>query len=126
VNFGPEFTRLYDGAGPTTLYGNSNLSPHFPYAAQIWASMWKKYSGQKVDGVMAVDPTALSYLLAVTGPATLPDKSQISGANAVALTQSTSYAKFPGVREADVAERRAYLLEVAAAASEKIMDADAT
>ena len=124
VNFGPEFTRLYDGAGPTTLYGNSNLSPHFPYAAQIWASMWMNYSGQKVDGVMAVDPTALSYLLAVTGPATLPDKSQISGANAVALTQSTSYAKFPGVREADVAERRAYLLEVAAAASEKIMDSD--
>lgn len=124
VSFGPDFTRLYDGAGPTTLYGNSNLSPHFPYAAQIWASMWKKYSGQKVDGVMAVDPTALSYLLAVTGPATLPDKSQISGANAVALTQSTSYAKFAGVREADIAKRRAYLLEVAAAASEKIMDAD--
>ena len=123
VDFGHEFTRLYDGSGPTTLYGNSNLSPHFPYAAQIWASMWKNYSGQKVDGVMAVDPTALSYLLAVTGPATLPDKSQISGANAVALTQSTSYARFPGVREADISERRAYLLEIAAAASEKIMDA---
>jgi len=121
VNFGPQFNRLYDGAGPTNLYSNSNLSPHFPYAAQIWASMWKKYSGQKVDGVIAVDPTALSYLLAVTGPATLPDTSQISGANAVALTQSTSYAKF--ARLADVDERRAYLLEVAAAASEKIMDA---
>jgi hypothetical protein len=121
VSFGPDFQHLYAGAGPTTLYSNSNLSPHFPYAAQIWASMWKNYSGQKVDGVIAVDPTALGYLLAVTGPATLADKSQVSGANAVALTQSTSYAMFPG--EAGNAQRRAYLLDIAAAASKKILDA---
>jgi len=102
---------------------NGNLSPNFPYAAQIWASMWKKYSGQKVDGVIAVDPTALSYLLAVTGPATLPDTSQISSANAVALTQSTSYAKFPGTSQAEVAQRKAYQLDIASAASKKILDA---
>jgi len=123
VDFGPEYRRLYDGAATTTLYVNGNLSPHFPYAAQIWASMWKKYSGQKVDGVLAVDPTALSYLLAVTGPATLPDKTQISADNAVALTQSTSYAKFPGTGEAQIAQRRAYLLEIASAASKQILSA---
>jgi hypothetical protein len=85
--------------------------------------MWNKHSGQKVDGVIAVDPTALGYLLAVTGPATLPDKSRITGANAVALTQSTSYAKFPGTSAADNAARRAYLLDVASAASKKILAA---
>ena len=121
VDFGRDYHHLYDGAATTTYYGNSNLSPNFPYAAQIWASMWRKYSGQKVDGAIAVDPTALSYLLAVTGPATLPDTSQISGANAVALTQSTSYAKFPGVGMADVTQRQAYLLEVAAAASSRVL-----
>jgi hypothetical protein len=82
--------------------------------------MWQKYSKQRVDGVMAVDPTALGYLLAVTGPATLPDKSQISGANAVALTQATAYAKFPGTSKAAIAQRRAYLLDIASAASTKI------
>jgi hypothetical protein len=84
--------------------------------------MWTKYSGQKVDGVIAVDPTALGYLLAVTGPATLPDKSQVTGANAVALTQATNYAKFPGTSNAEIAQRKAYLLEVASAASTKILD----
>jgi hypothetical protein len=126
VNFGPDFHDLYHAAGPTTLYGNSNLSPHFPYAAQIWASMWQKYSDQKVDGAIAVDPAALGYLLAVTGPATLPDKSQISAANAVALTQSTSYAKFPGTSWAENDQRRAYLLGVAYAASEQIINTRGT
>jgi hypothetical protein len=121
VSFGPDFQRLYAGAGPTTMFGNSNLSPHFPFAAQIWASMWKKYSGETVDGAIAVDPTALSYLLAVTGPATLPDKTQIDAGNAVRLTQSTSYSKFPSGSVASVALRRAYLLEVASAASKKIL-----
>jgi hypothetical protein len=121
VRFGGDFGRLYAGAAPTTYFGNSNLSPHFPFAAQIWASMWKKYSGETVDGAIAVDPTALSYLLAATGPATLSDKTQISAENAVELTQSSSYAKFPSSSEASVARRRAFLLNVASAASKKIL-----
>jgi Protein of unknown function (DUF4012) len=122
VNLGPDYAHLYDAATPTTFYANGNISPNFPYAAQIWASMWKNYSGQKVNGVIAIDPTALSYLLAVTGPATLPDKSQVNAANAVALTQATNYAMFPGTSQADVDQRKAYLLQVAAAASKTIID----
>jgi Protein of unknown function (DUF4012) len=124
VNFGPAYNHLYDGAGPTRMYVNSNLSPNFPYAAQIWASMWRKHSGQKLDGVIAVDPTALGYLLAVTGPATLPDHTQVSGDNAVALTQATSYAMF-GAGAAANDLRKAYLLQVASAASKKILGARA-
>ncbi|HEX7535944.1 MAG TPA: DUF4012 domain-containing protein, partial [Dermatophilaceae bacterium] len=123
VNFGPDYQQLYSGAATTSLFVNGNLSPHFPYAAQIWASMWKKYSGQKVDGVLAVDPTALGYLLAVTGPATLPDKSQITGANAVALTQSTNYAKFGGLSASAIEQRKAYQLDIASASSKKILAA---
>jgi hypothetical protein len=123
VGFGPEYNQLYGGAGTTTLYVNGNLSPNFPYAAQIWASMWRHHSGEKVDGVIAVDPTALSYLLAVTGPATLPDKSQVSAANVVALTQSNIYAKFSGLGSTVNDQRKAYLLNIATAASTKILDA---
>ena len=122
VDFGPDYHQLYDGAGTTTLYVNGNLSPHFPYAAQIWAAMWQKYSHEMVDGVIAVDPTALSYLLAVTGPATLPDKSRVSADNAVALTQSTAYAKFGGLGAAANLQRRAYLLGIATAVSKRILD----
>jgi hypothetical protein len=123
VDFGPDYRHLYEGSDTTTVYVDGNVSPHFPYAAQIWASMWQKHSGQKVDGVIAVDPTALGYLLAVTGPATLPDKSQVNGANAAALTQATSYARFPEASATANARRKSYLLAVAAASSTKILSA---
>ncbi len=119
VNFGPDYDHLYRGAGTTTLYGNGNLSPNFPYAAQIWASMWKMHSGQQVDGVIAVDPTALSYLLTVTGPAELADKTKVTAANVVALTQSTVYAKFPATKDTNV--RHSYLLDIARAVSTRLV-----
>jgi Protein of unknown function (DUF4012) len=118
INFGPVYDQLYEDAGTTAMYGSGNLSPNFPYAAQIWASMWHKKSGQRVDGVIAVDPTALSYLLAVTGPATLPDRTRVSAGNVVSLTQSTVYARFVTDNEA----RRRFLLAVARAVSTKILD----
>jgi hypothetical protein len=33
--------------------------PELSLPGQIWASMWNKHSGQKLDGVIAVDPSAL-------------------------------------------------------------------
>jgi Protein of unknown function (DUF4012) len=122
VDFGAAYKQLYDGAATTTLYGNGNLSPHFPYAARIWSSMWQKASGERVDGVVAVDPTALSYLLSVTGPVTLPDNTRLSATNVVSLTQSTVYAKFPRAI-ADLPARRKYLLKIAKAASTKVLGA---
>jgi len=121
VEFGHDYDQLYAGAGTTTMYGNGNLSPHFPYAAQIWSSMWLKARGEHLDGVIAVDPTALSYLLAVTGPAPLADKSTVSAENIVALTQSTAYTRFAG-DGADNLARRRYLLDIARVASKKILD----
>ena len=122
VDFGPAYNQLYDGAGTTTMYGNGNLSPHFPYAARIWTSMWQRASGQHLDGAIALDPTALSYLLAVAGPARLPDGTQVSARNIVELTQSRVYAQFPA-DQANNTARRQYLLEIARAASRRILDA---
>jgi hypothetical protein len=95
IDLGPEFNRVYGWANPYTDFRNSNLSPHFPYAAQIWASMWKGQTGQQVDGVIAVDPVALSYLLSALGPITMPDGEIITGQNVVELTMSTAYVRFP-------------------------------
>jgi hypothetical protein len=124
LDFGPGYDRLFQGAETTSRYVNSNLSPNFPYAAQVWLAMWQKHSGERLDGAMAVDPTALSYLLGVTGPATLPDKTVVSASNVVALTQSTVYAKYPNTAS-DNAKRKVYLLELAAAASRQILDSNA-
>ena len=118
LHFGADYAALYGNAESTDLYLNSNLSPHFPYAAQIWAAMWERFSGEHIDGAIAVDPTALSYLLEVTGPVTLPDGSHADAGNVVALTQSAVYANFTN---ADA--RSAYLLDVARSISDNLVHA---
>ena len=119
VDFGAAYRQLYDGANTTTDYRNSNLSPNFPYAAQVWVSMWQRYSGERLDGAMAIDPTALSYLLHVTGPLVLRDHTVVSAGNVVALTQSVVYAKYPFNNTA----RREYLLAIASSVSQDVVAA---
>jgi hypothetical protein len=48
-----------------------NLTPDFPTAATLIREMYRLRSGRTVDGVMATDPVALSYILKATGPAPL-------------------------------------------------------
>lgn len=117
LDFGPAYDQLYAGAKATQEYSDSNVSPNFPYAAQIWIAMWKKYSGQQLAGAMAIDPTALSYVLKVTGPARLPDGSQVSASNVVALTQRTVYAQFD-----NQIARKQYLIAVARSISKHLLD----
>jgi len=87
--------------------------------------MWQRKTGQAVDGVLAVDPQALSYLLAVTGPAKLADGTAVTADNVVKLTQSTAYTRFPATQDA---ARRAFLTAIAQAVAGKIVGAhgDAT
>ncbi|WP_454041046.1 DUF4012 domain-containing protein [Cellulosimicrobium sp. Marseille-Q8652] len=47
---------------------DTTLTPDFPTAAALSAAMWEQSQGQPVDGVVATDPVALSYLLEATGP----------------------------------------------------------
>jgi hypothetical protein len=91
---GPAYAHLY-GADPG-LWSNANESPHFPYAARLWLSMWKSKTGETLDGVVATDPVALSYLLGVAGPVTLQDGTRITAGNAVATVEQQAYARFDG------------------------------
>ncbi len=94
INLGDEFNTRYFQTGETQAWRNANFTPHFPYAAQIWQKLWQKQTGQLVDGVIAVDPIALGYLLDATGPVTLSDGEVISGKNAATWTMVTSYARY--------------------------------
>jgi hypothetical protein len=109
IDLGPEFAQQYGYANPFTDFRNSNLSPHFPYAAQIWKSMWDQQSGMNVDGVIAIDPVALSYILSAIGSVTMPDGETVTKDNVVELTESTAYARFPDDQNA----RKQYLQEIA-------------
>lgn len=116
IELGPEFDQQYGYAQPFTDFRNSNLSPHFPYAAQIWKAMWAEQTGLEVDGVIAIDPVALSYILGALGPVTMPDGEVVSSENVVELTESTAYFRFP----TDQVARKQYLQDIANAVVTKM------
>ena len=109
-----EFTKLY-GKNPAILQ-NSNLSPHFPYGAEIWMGLWKKQFGEQLDGVIAVDPSALSYVLQATGPITLTSGEVITSENVVAETLQKAYKRYETNNDA----RKQYLVDIMNAAASKI------
>ncbi len=116
LDLGAEYVTRYGLSAPTKTYVNSTISPHFPYAAQIWAALWQEKSGEHIDGAISLDPTALSYLLDVTGPARLPGGQMVTGRSVVALTERDAYVRFPNTER-----RKKFLLDVARAVDQKIL-----
>ncbi|WP_085172181.1 DUF4012 domain-containing protein [Mycolicibacterium iranicum] len=109
VDLGAEYDQQYGFQNPFFDFRNSNISPHFPYAAQIWQGMWLERTGMNVDGVIAIDPVALSYILGAVGSVTMPDGEVVTKDNVVELTESTAYIRFP----TDQVARKQYLQDIA-------------
>ena len=78
--------------------------------------MWAQQSGMNVDGVIAIDPVALSYILGAVGPITMPDGEVVTKDNVVELTESTAYIRFP----TDQTARKKYLQDIANEVVKKI------
>jgi hypothetical protein len=106
VDVPTEFLNLY-GNNPAIIQ-NSNLSPHFPYGAEIWLGLWKEEFGEDLDGVIAVDPTALSYVLRSTGPISLANGEQITSENVVSETLKDAYKRY----ENDNQARKQHLVDI--------------
>lgn len=111
----PEFEQLY-GPHPA-LWVNANMSPHFPYAAMIWLRAWQRTHGERLDGVVAVDPVALSYVLAGSGPFPVPGHQPLRASTVVDTTLREAYARFGS----DSVERTNYLSRVFAGAVSSLL-----
>ena len=83
-----------------------NLTPDFPTAAATAQAMWEQKTGQRVDGVISMDPISLGYVLDATGPVKLTEPeplalaggglpTQLTGKNVVPTLLSDVYAKIP-------------------------------
>jgi hypothetical protein len=90
-----------------------NLTPDFPTAASVAQTMWERKTGQRVDGVISIDPLALGYILDATGPvrvvqpelvalARLGLPTELNGNNVVQTLLSDVYAKIdqPALQDA--------------------------
>jgi uncharacterized protein DUF4012 len=83
-----------------TYPANVNLTPHFPTAAALAREMYRLRSGYTVDGVLATDPIALSYLLRATGPVRPAGGPALTAANAVPTLLSDVYEQPGGTQDA--------------------------
>lgn len=66
-----------------------NLTPDFPTAASTAQAMWERKSGQRVDGVVSIDPVALGYLLNAIGPVKITEPELIALATTGLPTELT-------------------------------------
>ncbi|WCN78727.1 DUF4012 domain-containing protein [Micromonospora sp. LH3U1] len=77
-----------------------NLSPHFPTAAALYREMFRRKMGITVDGVLAVDPVVLSYLLKATGPVIVPGGVPLASEKVVQTLLNETYQRL-GLKEQD-------------------------
>lgn len=87
---------------PAVFPADVNLTPDFPTAASLMRTMYRTRTGVTVDGVLATDPVALSYLLRATGAVKMPVGEALTSQNAVRLLLSEAYAKYPDPADQDV------------------------
>ena len=106
ISMPKEYTDLY--RSDPAIWQNSNLSPHFPYGARIWQALWKKQTGEQLDGVIAIDPTTISHLLKATKPITMKNGTVITSDNVVQLTLKDAYKTFETNNDA----RKQFLVDI--------------
>lgn len=95
-----------------TYFQDANFTPDFPRAAELMAARWARDRGQEVDGVLAVDPVALSYLLEGTGPV------EVEGVTITADNAVEEILNKPYIRIQDPDRQN----EFAAAVAEKVFE----
>ncbi|MBF4633043.1 DUF4012 domain-containing protein [Agreia pratensis] len=111
----PADTRTLYGPNTARYIQDVNFTPYFPLSAQIAREMWSQRFGLQVDGVISIDPVALSYLLKATGPVQLATGDQLTSENAVTLLLQDVYARYP-----DTAQQDAFFASAASAVFQKL------
>ena len=111
--------QLYDSIFLDNLNAATSR-PDFPTAARIISANWQRTYGITPDEVVSLDPIALSRLLEVTGPVSMPDGEQLTSDNVVSKLLNEAYFRYPeGGAESD-----AYFANAASAVFARVMSAD--
>jgi hypothetical protein len=106
------------GQRPGQYIQNVTQVPDFTVTGALAREMWARtHAGQQIDGVLSIDPVALSYLLRATGPVTLPTGDALTADGAVALLLNEVY-----VRYAKPADQDAFFAAAAASVFDALAD----
>lgn len=120
ITISDEEMNLFQPYEPTMDFtsGDSYFTPDFPRGAWLAAKLWSlNHDDMPIDGVVAVDPTFLQYILQVTGGVTAIDGTEVDGTNAAQVLLSQVYWNYP----ADNEMQDAVFASVADAAFDKLL-----
>ncbi len=101
----PDDVQAVYGTRPARYFQNLTQVPDFTFDGPLAREMYRQLTGNEVDGVIAIDPVVLSYLLKATGPVALPDGSTIDAENAASLFLSEVYKRYPDPTVQDASSR---------------------
>lgn len=81
----------------TDYVQNYSRFPEYADTASYMHQLWTKATGEQLNGVISLDPVALSYLLKVAGPVDVPGYGiQVTGENAAQVLMRDAYELLPG------------------------------
>ena len=114
IDLPPETLALYAADFP--LYSqNYTRTPNFPTTAALFQGILGA-TGHPIDGVISLDPVALSHMLAVAGPVTV-DGIELNSENVVRVLLNETYFRFPD----DQAPADAFFAAASAAVFDKLV-----
>lgn len=82
------------GTRPGRYFHNLTQIPDFSIDGPLAREMYRTKTGLNVDGVIAVDPVLLSYVLEATGPVTLPSGEKLNAGNASRILMNEVYFRY--------------------------------
>ena len=90
-----DYLRRYGGQRPADYFQDLTFSPHFPFDADAIEQLYPQSGGEKLDGVISIDPTGLAALLRFTGPIVVPGlDTPLTSANAADILLRQQYVRF--------------------------------
>lgn len=116
VQLPDEYTEIY-GSRPARYFHNLTQIPDFQVDGPIAREMYKEQTGVDVNGVIAVDPVVLSYLLRSIGPVSFADGETLTADNAVSSLLKEVY-----LRYSDPAAQDAYFSEATGAVFDALLN----
>ncbi|HXF57753.1 MAG TPA: DUF4012 domain-containing protein [Actinomycetota bacterium] len=91
-----DFDALYSGFGGGGFWPNINMTPDAPTAAGLIEALYRRVTGQRLDGTILIDLQGTALLLEATGPVQVPElKVTLSAADFVPFVAQARYLR-PG------------------------------
>jgi hypothetical protein len=101
LNAPADYVARYARFAPERFWQNVNVTPDLPTASKVAVDVWNQAGRPPVNGVIAVDSLALSEILRITGPITVPDwPGPITADNVVDITLKQAYVQFANDNQA--------------------------